>query len=146
MAAQSPVIPATAAADDHSVDPPSAEHSKKREKAKYENEEEERNHDDKPREKKRRRTCPAALTSISATATVASAVAVEGSGEASASSFSFDPKGIAMAPIETTPKFGSFYCGVDLGLELGKIEKEKGRDVDVIKEKGEGKLGNEKLE
>ncbi|XP_039136578.1 uncharacterized protein LOC120273903 [Dioscorea cayenensis subsp. rotundata] len=145
MAAQSPVIPATAAADDHSVDPPSAEHSKKREKEKYEDEEEERNHDAEPREKKRRRTCPAALTSISATA-VASAVAVEGSGEASASSFSFDPKGIAVAPIETTPKFGSFYCGVDLGLELGKIEKEKGRDVDVIKEKGEGKLGNEKLE
>lgn len=139
------MIPATAAADDHSVDPPSAEHSKKREKEKYEDEEEERNHDAEPREKKRRRTCPAALTSISATA-VASAVAVEGSGEASASSFSFDPKGIAVAPIETTPKFGSFYCGVDLGLELGKIEKEKGRDVDVIKDKGEGKLGNEKLE
>ncbi|KAJ0977995.1 hypothetical protein J5N97_013469 [Dioscorea zingiberensis] len=138
MAAQSPTIRADA--KDQSRDQPpenlseAVEHYQKREEEK---DEEESDQDAKPRETKRRRTCPSALASISASA--ASAGAKDGSEAVLSLSFSFDKKGITVAPIETTPKFGSFHCGVDLGLELGQLVE--GREVDVIEEKGEGKMG-----
>ncbi|XP_008780351.2 uncharacterized protein LOC103700167 [Phoenix dactylifera] len=94
------------------------------------------------REVKRRRTCPpAALQKIySPPRRPPAAVEEEEEGEDEESrgsgrggfSFSFDTRGIA--PIETTPKFGSFNCSADLGAaqegeEKAKNGKEEGGEV-----------------
>ncbi|XP_072954152.1 uncharacterized protein [Typha angustifolia] len=106
--------------------------------APYADAEEKRGDDDEPHEAKRRRTCPAALEKISAAAAAAAAAAVADDDEESRS-FSFQARSIA--PIEMTPKFGSFNSLAILEdtspspAAEEEVEKREGSD-------DEGKDGN----
>ncbi|KAG1327751.1 hypothetical protein COCNU_01G016850 [Cocos nucifera] len=123
---ESPVAPASiprAAAQDPGVE--------------FSGEEAEEEKEREEREVKRRRTCPPVALRSNSSAAAAAVEEVEDE-EARVSgregfSFSFDAGGIA--PIETTPKFGSFNCLADpLALGAAKESEEKAKNG---KEEGE---------
>ncbi|XP_073114381.1 uncharacterized protein [Elaeis guineensis] len=81
---------------------------------------------------KRRRTFPATLETLSSPAAVG-----EELGESGRKGFSFSFDARSVAPIETTPKFGSFNCSaLDLGAEESALIEKKEIEED---QKGERK-------
>ncbi|OAY84905.1 hypothetical protein ACMD2_13892 [Ananas comosus] len=124
-----------------------------------EEEEEEEDAEEETREPKRRRTCPAALeTLLPSAAACGGDGSVSGGGggyEDEAISFSFEAR--SFAPIETTPKFGSFNSSSSAAPILETAppppppppEEEEEEAVDGVgvegkEERGgaEGKIGN----